>query len=118
MASTLAQWRSLGSKEVLRRSSQALSVIGGRAYVFGGELRPREPRDGAVHMVDLQGVLLKSYLPTENELTTMFLLCRHNVIELSVRHAGTQCTCRHCYHHCWIQHLHLLGQRRHCHDSH
>jgi len=72
MTSTLARWRYLGSEEVLRRSSQALSVIGGHAYIFGGELRPREPRDSAVHMVELQGVLSERNLLTGNGLTTMF----------------------------------------------
>lgn len=34
----------------LPRSSHSLSVIKGRAYVFGGEVRPREPVDNAVHI--------------------------------------------------------------------
>ncbi|QKX64028.1 uncharacterized protein TRUGW13939_11201 [Talaromyces rugulosus] len=39
--------------EILQRSSQVVSVVGNRAYIFGGELRPREPRDNGVHAVPL-----------------------------------------------------------------
>lgn len=53
-----AKWSKLLDVEVLQRSSQALSVVDNKVYVFGGELRPREPRDNAVHVVSLdsQGV--------------------------------------------------------------
>ncbi|KAF7717308.1 Uncharacterized protein PECH_005088 [Penicillium ucsense] len=44
----------LQDDEILQRSSQVVSVIGDRVYVFGGELRPREPRDNDVHAVTLQ----------------------------------------------------------------
>lgn len=44
-----AAWKKLASTATLRRSSQTVSVIGRRAYVFGGELRPREPVDGALY---------------------------------------------------------------------
>jgi hypothetical protein len=37
----------------LPRSSHSLCVIGSKAYLFGGELRPREPVDNAVHVFDL-----------------------------------------------------------------
>ena len=39
--------------EILRRSSQIVSAVGDQAYIFGGELRPREPRDNDVHVVTL-----------------------------------------------------------------
>lgn len=37
----------------LPRSSHSINVIGNKAYLFGGELRPREPVDSAVHVFDL-----------------------------------------------------------------
>ena len=37
----------------LPRSSHSLSVIKGRAYIFGGEIKPREPVDNHVHVYTL-----------------------------------------------------------------
>src|SRR6266536_5644821 len=37
----------------LPRSSHSLSVIDGRAYVFGGEINPREPIDNDMHVIIL-----------------------------------------------------------------
>ncbi|KAK9900796.1 kelch repeat protein [Cystobasidium minutum MCA 4210] len=37
----------------LPRSSHSINVVGSKAYLFGGELRPREPVDAAVHVFDL-----------------------------------------------------------------
>lgn len=34
----------------LPRSSHSLSVVGSKAYLFGGELRPREPVDSVLHV--------------------------------------------------------------------
>lgn len=48
-----AKWTKVVDAEILQRSSQVLSVVGGLAYVFGGELRPREPRDNDMHVVAL-----------------------------------------------------------------
>ncbi|CAG7939644.1 unnamed protein product [Penicillium salamii] len=53
MAKITAQCHKILENEVLRRSSQILSVVGDQAYIFGGELRPREPRDNDVHAVSL-----------------------------------------------------------------
>ena len=39
----------------LPRSSHSLSVIKGRAYIFGGEESPREPVDNAVHVFTIPG---------------------------------------------------------------
>ncbi|KAF3406216.1 Nitrile-specifier protein 5 [Talaromyces pinophilus] len=50
-----AKWSKLLDVETLQRSSQALSVVDNKIYVFGGELRPREPRDNVVHVVSLDG---------------------------------------------------------------
>ncbi|KAL1986501.1 hypothetical protein VTN96DRAFT_6260 [Rasamsonia emersonii] len=49
-----ATWhKAVEAEEILQRSSQVLSVVDGQAYVFGGELRPREPRDNDVHVLSL-----------------------------------------------------------------
>lgn len=64
-----AKWSKLLDVEVLQRSSQALSVVDDKVYVFGGEFRPREPRDNVVHVVSLnsQGVPLLVISPlTDN----------------------------------------------------
>ncbi len=45
------QWRKITESETLRRSSQIVAAIDGTAYVFGGELRPREPRDNDLHLI-------------------------------------------------------------------
>ncbi|PYH99834.1 galactose oxidase [Aspergillus ellipticus CBS 707.79] len=49
------QWQKVLEAGLLQRSSQVLSLIDGTAYVFGGELRPREPRDNDVHAITLTG---------------------------------------------------------------
>ncbi|GJN73440.1 hypothetical protein Purlil1_6436 [Purpureocillium lilacinum] len=48
-----AQWLRLASSSRLQRSSQALSVVGPRAWIFGGELQPRQPVDNQLDVVDL-----------------------------------------------------------------
>ena len=51
-----ADWKCVQKAPVLQRSSHTLSISSGsfQAYVFGGELNPREPRDNDVHVIDLQ----------------------------------------------------------------
>ncbi|TXT07336.1 hypothetical protein VHUM_03056 [Vanrija humicola] len=39
----------------LARSSHSLSVVGDKAYLFGGEIDPRRPVDNAIHVLDLSG---------------------------------------------------------------
>lgn len=39
----------------VQRSSQTLSVIAGNAFIYGGELRPREPVDSAVYRIAVSG---------------------------------------------------------------
>lgn len=46
-------WTKLVSQSGVQRSSHSLSVVGGRAYVYGGELQPREPVDSSMLVVDL-----------------------------------------------------------------
>ncbi|KAJ5653950.1 hypothetical protein N7490_000953 [Penicillium lividum] len=53
MAKIVAKCHKILEGEILRRSSQIVSVVGDRAYIFGGELRPREPRDNDIHAVSL-----------------------------------------------------------------
>ena len=53
MASISAKWTRLYEAEILQRSSQILSVVDNKAYVFGGELRPREPRDNDIHVLSV-----------------------------------------------------------------
>lgn len=48
-------WYKALEAEILQRSSQIVSVVDGNAYIFGGELRPRAPRDNDVHMISLGG---------------------------------------------------------------
>ncbi|CAI7653938.1 unnamed protein product [Penicillium manginii] len=54
MTKIVAKCHKLLEEESLRRSSQIISVVGDQAYIFGGELRPREPRDNDVHVVSLK----------------------------------------------------------------
>jgi hypothetical protein len=61
MADLSARWTRLASSERLRRSSQSLSVLGSQAWVFGGELLPREPVDNRLDIIELgseQGTVL------------------------------------------------------------
>lgn len=53
MAVIQAKWTKVVEAEILQRSSQIVSVIDRQVYIFGGELRPREPRDNDVHIVSL-----------------------------------------------------------------
>ena len=48
-----ATWRRLVTSTPLPRSSHTLSVIKGKAYVFGGEERPREPVANEMHVLTL-----------------------------------------------------------------
>ncbi|KAL6236488.1 hypothetical protein BDW75DRAFT_206545 [Aspergillus navahoensis] len=48
-----AGWRKLLSNASIQRSSQTLSVVGTNAFVYGGELRPREPVDSAVYRISI-----------------------------------------------------------------
>lgn len=50
-----ATWTKIAQHDSLKRSSHSISVIGERAYVFGGELKPRQPRDNVMHQVKLAG---------------------------------------------------------------
>lgn len=47
-----AQWQRINVPP-LPRSSHSLSVVAGRAYIFGGEVNPREPVDNDMHIITL-----------------------------------------------------------------
>jgi N-acetylneuraminic acid mutarotase len=53
MATISASWTKAATHPQLQRSSHNVSTIGNTVYVFGGELKPREPRDNDVHKVVL-----------------------------------------------------------------
>lgn len=64
-----ASWTKLTRQESLQRSSHSVAVIGKHAYVFGGELLPRQPRDGVVHALELagKGIRVPLYWPLRAE---------------------------------------------------
>ncbi|KEQ77313.1 kelch repeat protein [Aureobasidium namibiae CBS 147.97] len=75
MATIKGTWTQVYQAQSLQRSSQTLSAIGSLALIFGGELRPREPRDNDVHIIDLvptsrdqdaQEATLRSYVKTSD----------------------------------------------------
>jgi len=49
-----AAWTKLGTSDQLQRSSHVVSVVDGDAYISGGELLPRQPRDNHVYKMDLK----------------------------------------------------------------
>ncbi|KAL2859369.1 kelch repeat protein [Aspergillus pseudodeflectus] len=61
-----AIWKKLTSDPSIQRSSQVLSVIGNDAYIYGGELRPREPVDSSVYRIPLD-----SGLTSNAQITTL-----------------------------------------------
>lgn len=74
MATISARWTQLVSSSRLRRSSHILSVNTPRAWVFGGELLPRQPVDNALDLIDMgaepQGIA--SCLLSSFQLETVF----------------------------------------------
>lgn len=53
MATITAKWIKVAATQQLQRSSHTLSTIGSTIYIFGGELKPREPRDNHLHKIDV-----------------------------------------------------------------
>ena len=43
----------ISTGEALPRSSHSLSITNGRAYIFGGEVEPRQPVDNSIHLLTL-----------------------------------------------------------------
>ncbi|GKZ30054.1 hypothetical protein AbraIFM66950_007575 [Aspergillus brasiliensis] len=48
-----AVWTKILSDVSIKRSSQTLAILSNNAYIYGGELRPREPVDSAVYRLSL-----------------------------------------------------------------
>ena len=48
-----ASWKRVSIADALPRSSLSLSIVKGTAYIFGGEIRPREPVGNDVHSITL-----------------------------------------------------------------
>lgn len=47
------RWRKISAGKSLPRSSHTLSMVKGKAYIFGGEERPREPVDNVMHVITM-----------------------------------------------------------------
>ena len=56
MTSLSCSWTRLASSTRLQRSSQAISVVGSKAFIFGGELKPRQPVDNQTDVIDVQSL--------------------------------------------------------------
>lgn len=54
-------WQCLIHDPTLQRSSHTLAILEHQAYIFGGELAPRQPRDNAIFSVDLDAHGRHSY---------------------------------------------------------
>lgn len=48
-----ATWTQLAQNVRLQRSSQCLSVLGSHAFIFGGEVIPRQPVDNRLDTISL-----------------------------------------------------------------
>ncbi|PLB43230.1 kelch repeat-containing protein [Aspergillus steynii IBT 23096] len=59
---THALWTKIIEDASIQRSSQTLSVLGDDIYIYGGELRPREPVDSAVHRLSVHDTITTSSL--------------------------------------------------------
>lgn len=69
MATTTAKWTKIATTPQLQRSSHTLSAINSTIYIFGGELKPREPRDNDLHKIDVtkpQTASVESIAATRN----------------------------------------------------
>ncbi|KAL5342251.1 hypothetical protein BJX70DRAFT_339466 [Aspergillus crustosus] len=51
---TKANWTRITTDESIKRSSQTVTVLGDDVFIYGGELRPREPVDSAIHRVSVK----------------------------------------------------------------
>ena len=66
MASTKklsASWSLVTSSKRLSRSSQAVSILDKKVFIFGGELLPREPVDNRVDVISLDSTQGKHHTP-------------------------------------------------------
>ncbi|KAK4498050.1 hypothetical protein PRZ48_010706 [Zasmidium cellare] len=67
-----AKWTPLASTSPLQRSSHTLTTINSTLYIFGGELKPREPRDNDLHKISLDATNTPSVnsIPASNNAPT------------------------------------------------
>lgn len=56
-----ATWTKLATSDHLQRSSHVVSVVDGDAYISGGELLPRQPRDNHVYKLNLKAKSKSTY---------------------------------------------------------
>jgi hypothetical protein len=59
MGEISATWSQLYTSDELKRSSHILSAIDDNAYIFGGELLPRQPRDNHVYKIDIKAARMR-----------------------------------------------------------
>jgi hypothetical protein len=50
------------AQKALKRSSNNLAVVGNKAYVYGGEAKPREPVDDELWVIDLDSEFSSSFI--------------------------------------------------------
>jgi hypothetical protein len=50
------------AQRALKRSSNSLAVVGNKAYVYGGEAKPREPVDDELWIIDLDSEFSLSFI--------------------------------------------------------
>lgn len=74
MASIAATWTKIAASEQLQRSSHNVTAVGDSIYIFGGELKPREPRDNDLHKIDIKGVNLAKARVDDATVATIKLL--------------------------------------------
>ncbi|KAK4335443.1 Kelch repeat protein [Rhodotorula toruloides] len=70
MPTLTASWRRIATLDTLQRSSHSLAVAGGKAYIFGGELKPRQPVDADVHVLDVEDGSLSTLSSATSSSTT------------------------------------------------
>ena len=58
-----ASWSLITSSKRLSRSSQAVSIVDKKAFIFGGELLPRQPVDNRVDVINLGSAQGKHHSP-------------------------------------------------------
>ena len=81
----MAMFKRIASADILRRSSQTLSVVGSSAYIFGGELEPRKPRDNDVYVVNLgTGTSLWSKIHSHENVLRLILCCTEASVSQTV----------------------------------
>lgn len=63
-------WKRISTDAALKRSSNSVAVVGDKAYIFGGETKPRTPVDDELYVLDLKGGCCASSLTPDGSLST------------------------------------------------